>query len=138
VGCDEAVNYDLVTAGQATISMSDAISLCGSAGVNVSFVMIHAEAMIEATVLVLRMMLGSDHPLVISTASSMARYNADHLFIQHHLASHCADHHQANFVWYFSVHLANWSRRWCRTFRRSLTGSRSMIPLFSRPCQQLT
>jgi hypothetical protein len=107
VGRDEATHYDLVTAGQANTSLSDTRSLRGSTHAHVSFDMIHMEAMIDATVLVLRMMLGSDHRLVISAASFMDRY----LSIQHCLASHCVDHHEAKFVHYFSVRLTNWFHR---------------------------
>jgi hypothetical protein len=111
VGHGEAENYNLVTAGQSSASLSDARSLRGSTRAHVSLDMIHAEDMIEATILVLRMMLGMDHPLVISAAFFMAGYNADRLFIQNHVTSHCADHHEANFVRYFSVRLTNWFRR---------------------------
>jgi hypothetical protein len=57
--------------------------------------MIHAEVMLEVTLLVIRMILGSDHPLVIGTESFMSRYNDNHLSIQHRLASHCMDHPEA-------------------------------------------
>jgi hypothetical protein len=102
VGHKEATNYDLVTAGQANTSLSDARSLRGSTWAHVSVDMIHAEAMLESNIVVLHMMLGSYHPLVISTDAFMARYNADSLAIHHHLVSHCADHHEAKFVRYFS------------------------------------
>jgi hypothetical protein len=103
VGRDKAANYDLVTAGQANTYLSDARSLHGSTRAHISFDTIHAEAVIKATILVLHMMLGSDHPLVIGAASFMDRYNTDRLYIQHRLASQCTDHHKAKFVSYFSV-----------------------------------
>jgi hypothetical protein len=77
VGRNDAVYYDLVTAGQTDISMSDARSLRDSTSAHVTFRMIHADAMLEATILVIHMMLGSDHPLVKITVSFVTRYNAD-------------------------------------------------------------
>jgi hypothetical protein len=79
--------------------------------VYVEFDMIHAEAMLEATVLVLQMVIVSDLQLVISTGSFMARYHADRLLIHNLLTSHCLDHQKACFVWYFSIRHANWFHR---------------------------
>jgi hypothetical protein len=111
VGREEASKYDLVTAGQANISLSDARSLRGRTRARVLFDMIHATAMLEATLMVLHIMFGSDHPLVISASSFMARYNSDRLVIQHHLASHGASHYESNFIRYFGLRLTNWFRR---------------------------
>jgi hypothetical protein len=111
VGRDEAANYDLVTAGQANTSLSDAMSLRGCTRTHVSFDMIHAGAMLEATLLVRHMMFGSDHPLVISASSFMMRYNSDRLAIQHRLTSHGTSHYESKFVRYFGLRLANWFHR---------------------------
>jgi hypothetical protein len=73
--------------------------------------MIHAKAVLEATLLVLCMMFGLDHHLVIRASSFMSRYNSDHLAIQHRLASHDASHYEAKFVWNFGLRLTNWFRR---------------------------
>jgi hypothetical protein len=102
---NEAAKYDLITSGQASTSLIDTRSLHGSTCTHVSFKI--AEAILEATILVLRVMLRSDHPLVISAASFMYRYNADRLSIHHRLASQCDDHHDAKFVQYFSLRLTN-------------------------------
>jgi hypothetical protein len=87
------------------------MSLKGCTRAHVSFDMIHAEAMLEATLLVLHMMFGLDHPLVISASSFMARYNSNRLSIQHRLASHGAIHYEATCVWYVGLRLANSLRR---------------------------
>jgi hypothetical protein len=108
VGREKAANYDLMTAGQANTSLSDARSLRGCTRAHVSFDMIHAEAMLEAALLVLRMMFGSDQPLVISASSFMAHCNSDRLAIQHLLASHGASHYEAKFVQYFGLRLTKW------------------------------
>jgi hypothetical protein len=76
VGRNEAASYDLVTASQVNTSLSDARSLRWCTRARVLFDMIHAEATLEATIMVLRMMFGSDHHLMISAASFMARYNS--------------------------------------------------------------
>jgi hypothetical protein len=108
--------------------------------------MIHAKDMLEATLLVLHMIFGSDHPLVISTAYFVARYNSDRLAIQHHLASHDASHYEAKFVQYFGLRLANWFRGMesspvllaAPDFQQILINSRWTILLGARPCQRHT
>jgi hypothetical protein len=110
IGHEEAAKYDLVTTGQGNSYLSDMNSLRGSTRAHVEFDMIHAKAMLEVMMLGFQMMLGSDHPLVISTESFMAQYNTYRLSIQYHLASHCSDHHKSHFVRYFSIQLTNWFR----------------------------
>jgi hypothetical protein len=73
--------------------------------------MIHADAMLEDTILVFCMMFESNHSLAISATSFMARYNSDYLAIQHRLASHGASHYKAKFMRYFGLRLANWFRQ---------------------------
>jgi hypothetical protein len=111
VGREEASDYVLMTAGQANTSLSDIMILRGCTRARVTFDMIHAKAMLEATLLVLRMMFGSEHPLAISASSFMARYNSDRLAIHHRLASHGASHYEATCVRYFGLRLTNWFRR---------------------------
>jgi hypothetical protein len=111
LGHDEAANYDIMNKGEVNNSLSDAMILRGCTWAHVSFDIIHGEAMLEATLLVLHVMFGSDHPLVISASSFMACYNSDRLAIQHSLASHGAIHYEARFVRYFGLRLTNWFRR---------------------------
>jgi hypothetical protein len=111
VGHDEAANYDIVTAGQANTSLSDANSLRWCTCAPVSFGVIHDEDMLEATLLVLHMMFGTDHPLAISASSFMVSYNSYRLAIQHRLARHGANHYEAKSVRYFGLCLTNWFRR---------------------------
>jgi hypothetical protein len=58
--------------GQANVSLGDAMILRGATRAHVEFDMIHAEAMLDTTLLMLRMILGSDHPLAMGTESFMA------------------------------------------------------------------
>jgi hypothetical protein len=107
VGRDGATNYDLKTTGQANTSLSDAKSLRGCTRAHASLDMIHAKAILEATLLVLRKMFESDHHLVISASSFMASYNSDRLAIQHRLALHEASHYEAKCVRYLGLRLTN-------------------------------
>jgi hypothetical protein len=99
MGRDKASHDYNVTADQGNTSLSDARTLRGSTHAHVSFGMIHADAMLEATIVVLCTMLGYDHSLVISAAYFMARYNADRLSVHHHLAINFADRHDTKFFW---------------------------------------
>jgi hypothetical protein len=104
----EAANYDLSASGKATSMVDDTRALCVPACVNVQFDVTHSESKLDNMILVLRMMLGSDHPLVINVKVLMQRYTAYHLRIKRCMLVHCMNHYEACFIRYLSIELVDW------------------------------
>jgi hypothetical protein len=71
IGQDEADDYDLSTSGEATTPLDDSRALRGPTRANAQLDITHAKSKLESISLVLRIMLVSDHPLIINAPAFM-------------------------------------------------------------------
>jgi hypothetical protein len=93
-----ASDYDLVTAVDTNTSLTDARSLRGVNVVNINFDSIHAEARVEATLVILEAIFGDDHCLIQSLQTMGSLYMTDRLTYQRHIETHCPANPYASFL----------------------------------------